>query len=35
MEEDNNNLKWASIPITIQALVKMPREKLNEFLFLN
>jgi hypothetical protein len=33
--DDNNNLKWAAIPITIQALAEMPKEQLNDLLFNN
>ena len=31
--DDNNNMKWASIPLTIPTLCRMPKEKLNQAIF--
>lgn len=31
--DDNNNLKWASIPLTIPTLCRMPKDQLNDTVF--
>ena len=31
--DDTNNIKWASIPLSIPTLCRMPKENLNDAIF--